>query len=74
MSLEQPDHRVAQRRGEFGTPQQPGADSRVPWLPAGPGPVGQPVNPVDWFRRMPGGSTAFVRPAEDDASVTKTEQ
>lgn len=28
-------------------------------------PVGQPVNPVAWFRRMPnGGGTVFLRPAE----------
>lgn len=26
--------------------------------------VGQPVSPVEFFRRMPGGGTAYVKPAE----------
>jgi hypothetical protein len=44
--------------------QTPGA--HLPQLPTGVGPVvGQPVNSVDWFRRMPnGGGTVFLRPAE----------
>ncbi|MEV6238026.1 hypothetical protein [Lentzea sp. NPDC051838] len=53
------------------TPNQPlrphashGAGVPVPHLPTGVGPVGQPVNSVDWFRRMPtGGGTVFLRPA-----------
>jgi hypothetical protein len=28
--------------------------------------VGQPVNPVDWFRRMPGGGTVFVKPSASE--------
>jgi hypothetical protein len=27
--------------------------------------VGQPVSPVDFFRRMPGGGTVFVKPAAE---------
>ncbi|GAB2858454.1 hypothetical protein JOD27_004682 [Lentzea nigeriaca] len=48
-------------------PQAPqSAGVTLPHLPAGAGPViGQPVNSVDWFRRMPtGGGTVFLRPAE----------
>jgi hypothetical protein len=37
-------------------PQSPGG--------VGPIPIGQPVSPVDWFRRMPGGGTVFVKPAD----------
>lgn len=45
------------------TPQSQGV--RTPHLPAGAGPVGQPVNPVDFFVHMPtGGATVFMRPAE----------
>lgn len=33
-----------------------------PPSPPKPTPVGQPVNPVDFFRRMPGGGTAYVKP------------
>lgn len=41
----------------------------LPWQrpswQAGQPVVGQPVNPVDWFRRMPnGGGTVFLRPVE----------
>lgn len=32
-----------------------------PPAPARPQPVGQPVNPVDFFRRMPGGGTVYIR-------------
>jgi len=56
------------------TPNQPlrrpssphGAGVPVPHLPTGVGPViGQPVTPVDWFKRMPnGGGTVFLRPAQ----------
>lgn len=56
------------------TPNQPlrrpdlsgAAGVPAPHLPTGVGPViGQPVTPVDWFRRMPnGGGTVFLRPAE----------
>ncbi len=28
--------------------------------------IGQPVAPVDWFRRMPNGGTVFLRPAEGE--------
>ncbi len=28
-------------------------------------PVGQPVAPVQWFRRMPVGGTVFVKPVEN---------
>lgn len=31
-----------------------------PVVPGAPDPVGQPVNRVDWFRRIPGGGTAHV--------------
>ncbi len=30
-------------------------------VPPKPTPVGQPVNPVDFFRRMPGGGTVYVK-------------
>ncbi|SES01079.1 hypothetical protein [Lentzea albida] len=26
--------------------------------------IGQPVTPVQWFRRMPTGGTVYVKPAE----------
>lgn len=54
----QPQRKVGtSSRGEsMGAPTQP-----APQFPAG-GPVGQPVNPVDFFRRMPGGGTVFVKP------------
>lgn len=74
MSSEQPDNRAAGQRGVFGTPSGPGADPRAPWLPAVPRPVGQPISPVDWFRRMPGGGTVFVRPVQDEATAADTEQ
>lgn len=46
-------------------PQSPQPGVPVPHLPTGVGPViGQPVTPVDWFRRMPNGGTVFLRPAE----------
>ena len=47
-------------------PQSPfGAGVPVPHLPTGAGPViGQPVTPVDWFRRMPNGGTVFLKPTE----------
>jgi hypothetical protein len=57
------------------TPNQPqrlpefprGAGVPVPHLPTGLGPVtGQPVAPVDWFRRMPNGGTVFLKPAEGE--------
>lgn len=50
-------------------PQSPqNAGVQFPHLPTGVGPVvGQPVTPVDWFRRMPnGGGTVYLRPAEGD--------
>jgi hypothetical protein len=28
--------------------------------------TGQPVAPVDWFRRMPNGGTVFLKPAEGE--------
>jgi hypothetical protein len=46
---------------------------RVPGEVSGPrpqpgfGPVGSPVSPVDFFRRMPGGGTAYLRPVEDES-------
>ncbi|SDL32984.1 hypothetical protein SAMN04488074_110151 [Lentzea albidocapillata subsp. violacea] len=50
----------------LGRPQIPlGAGVPVPHLPTGVGPVlGQPVTPVDWFRRMPNGGTVFLKPAD----------
>lgn len=47
-------------------PQFPQSGSPVPPFPTGVGPViGQPVTPVDWFRRSPnGGGTVYVRPVE----------
>jgi hypothetical protein len=58
------------------TPNQPlrlprspqGVGVPAPHLPTGGGPViGQPVTPVDWFRRMPnGGGTVFLKPAEGE--------
>ena len=42
-------------------PQQPTPVGQP--VPAKPVPVGQPVNPVDFFRRMPGGGTVYVKPA-----------
>lgn len=37
----------------------------IPHLPTGVGPVvGQPVNQVDWFRRMPTGGTVYLKPEE----------
>jgi hypothetical protein len=76
MASQQPDRPVLNQRGELGTPQRPGVDPHAPVLPPGTRPVGQPVSPVDWFRRMPGGgaSTAFVRPATDDPTAVETEQ
>ncbi len=44
-------------------------------IPVGPqpapgAPVGQPVNPVDWFRRCPVGGTTFVKPPAPAAETT----
>ncbi|SFR22566.1 hypothetical protein SAMN04488564_106239 [Lentzea waywayandensis] len=59
------------------SPNQP---SRLPQFPQnagmpvahpvpGVGPViGQPVTPVQWFRRMPTGGTVYVKPAEGSQS------
>jgi hypothetical protein len=59
------------------SPNQP---SRLPQFPknagmpvahpvSGVGPVtGQPVTPVQWFRRMPTGGTVYVKPAEGSQS------
>ncbi|WP_278185804.1 hypothetical protein [Lentzea alba] len=42
----------------------------VPHLPTGAGPViGQPVTPVDWFRRMPNGGTVFLKPSEGERNA-----
>lgn len=51
------------------SPNQPGRPLRPvspsgPRLPCPPGadvPAGRPVVPVDWFRRMPNGGTAYRR-------------
>jgi len=44
-------------------PQRPRPVAGAPRLPTGAGPViGQPVTPVDWFRRMPNGGTVYLRP------------
>lgn len=41
------------------------ASAPAPHLPTGAGPVvGQPVNHVDWFRRMPTGGTVYVKPGD----------
>jgi hypothetical protein len=61
MSLNQPDRRVVGDHSRGVPPQQPVG---VP-APQFPGPVGQPVNPVDFFRRMPGGGTVFVKPVPE---------
>lgn len=47
-------------------PQSPNnAGVHLLHVPSGVGPVvGQPVTPVDWFRRMPNGGTVFLKPAE----------
>lgn len=46
-------------------PQRSRPAAQPPPLPAGPGViVGQPVAPVDWFRRMPNGGTVYLKPAE----------
>jgi hypothetical protein len=59
MSPEQPDRRVDGQ--SFGVPSKdPGAPA-----PPFPGPIGQPVNPVDFFRRAPGGGTVFAHPAPE---------
>lgn len=59
------------------SPNQP---SRLPQFPqhsgmpvvrpaSGVGPVtGQPVAPVQWFRRMPTGGTVYVKPVEGQQS------
>ncbi|HWO60716.1 MAG TPA: hypothetical protein VNO31_11865 [Umezawaea sp.] len=64
MSLNQPDRRVVPNRSFGVPPQQPVAGVPAPQFPAGVGHVGQPVNPVDFFRRMPGGGTVYVKAAE----------
>jgi hypothetical protein len=65
MSLNQPDRRVVGNPSHGVPPQQPGVGVPAPQFPAGVGQVGQPVNPVDFFRRMPGGGTVFVKPAPE---------
>ncbi|GLY48818.1 hypothetical protein [Lentzea sp. NBRC 102530] len=51
-----------QRLQQF--PQNAGVPVAHPTSGVGPM-IGQPVTPVQWFRRMPtGGGTVFLRPAE----------
>lgn len=66
MSSMQPDRRVGDPSRGL-PPRQPGAGIPAPQFPAGVGQVGQPVNPVDFFRRMPGGGTVYVKAAESEA-------
>jgi hypothetical protein len=42
---------------------RPPVGARPPHLAGSPTPVvGQPVAPVDWFRRMPNGGTVYLEP------------
>jgi hypothetical protein len=64
MSPNQPDRRVAPNHSLGVPPQQPVVGVPTPQFPAGVGHVGQPVSPVDFFRRMPGGGTVYVKATE----------
>ena len=56
MTSNQPQHGQSVLAQQQTAPQFPGA-----------GPVGQPVNQVNWFRQMPTGGTVFVRPSDADS-------
>ncbi|USX48858.1 hypothetical protein [Lentzea sp. HUAS12] len=48
-------------------PQNPGMPVAHPSPVMGPV-IGQPVTPVQWFRRMPTGGTVYVKPTEGQHS------
>ncbi|MGI5502503.1 hypothetical protein [Lentzea sp. CA-135723] len=54
-----------QRLPQF--PQNAGVPVVHPNTVVGPA-IGQPVAPVQWFRRMPTGGTVYVKPVEGQQS------
>lgn len=69
MIFNQPDPRL--RLGPDRTPPQHGLGTPVPQHPITPPRTGQPVIPVHFFRRMPGGGTVFVKPGQAEVRTVE---
>jgi len=69
MTINQPDPRLSPGLNRM--PPQPGLGTPVPQRPVMPPRTGQPLIPVHFFRRMPGGGTVFVKPSQPEVNTVE---